>query len=306
MTQVFEGEKKFDLVVPLWRALPHEPRVDQARSPSPRRTARRSRSGSSRRSCRRTVRRVIFREDGSRYTPVKFSVRGRDLSSTIADAQKRIKTDKRSQLDYDMHLEWGGEINEMKEANARLAIVIPITLLIIAFLVHSAVKTWKATMIVLAGLPVACSGGVLALFLSRTNFSVSAAMGFISILGNRGAGFAHRRDVLPAPLRARAPARAGGREARGRAPAAPRPHDDARRGCSASRPAALSHGIGSEDAEAARARRHRRRAHPRRAAASCYSPRCSCSRTSTGLDAAETPDPGTPAPSVTSGGRRVA
>ena len=182
MTQVYEGEKKFDLVVRFgerYRASLQAIREitvstpDGAQIPLGQIAQIVQEDGPS----------VIFREDGSRYSPVKFSVRGRDLSSTIGEAQRRIATDSKTKLDYDMHLEWGGEINEMREANERLLIVIPITLLIIAFLVHSAVKTWKATMIVLAGLPVACSGGVLALFLSRTNFSVSAAMGFISILG---------------------------------------------------------------------------------------------------------------------------
>ena len=182
MTQVYEGEKKFDLVVRFgerYRASLEAIREitvstpDNAQIPLGQIAQIVQEDGPS----------VIFREDGSRYSPVKFSVRGRDLSSTIGEAQRRIATDSKTKLDYDMHLEWGGEINEMREANERLMIVIPITLLIIAFLVHSAVKTWKATMIVLAGLPVACSGGVLALFLSRTNFSVSAAMGFISILG---------------------------------------------------------------------------------------------------------------------------
>jgi cobalt-zinc-cadmium resistance protein CzcA len=182
ITQVFEGEKRFDLVVRFgerYRTSVEAIREITVATPDNNQIP----LGQLAQIVLEDGPSVIFREDGSRYTPVKFSVRGRDLAGTIADAQNRIKSDKRSQLDYDMHLEWGGEINEMKEANERLLVVIPLTLLIIMFLVHAAVKTWKATMIVLAGLPVACSGGVIALFLSRTNFSVSAAMGFISILG---------------------------------------------------------------------------------------------------------------------------
>ncbi len=124
---------------------------------------------------------VIYREDGMRYAPVKFSVRGRDLKSTIAEAQQKIAA--KIKLPYDTHLEWAGEINELNEAMGRLFIILPLTLLIIGFLVYTAVKTWIDTIIVIVSIPVACTGGVLALLITRINFSVSAAMGFISIFG---------------------------------------------------------------------------------------------------------------------------
>ncbi|HEX4458652.1 MAG TPA: efflux RND transporter permease subunit, partial [Polyangia bacterium] len=124
---------------------------------------------------------VIYREDGMRYAPVKFSVRGRDLKSTIAEAQQKINA--QVKLPYDTHLEWGGEINELKESMGRLVLIIPLTLLLIVFLVYSAVKTWIDTAIVVLSIPVACAGGVLALGVTGVNFSISAAMGFISIFG---------------------------------------------------------------------------------------------------------------------------
>jgi cobalt-zinc-cadmium resistance protein CzcA len=124
---------------------------------------------------------VIYREDGMRYAPVKFSVRGRDLKSTIAEAQQKIAA--KVHLPYDTHLEWAGEINELNEAMGRLLVIVPVTLLIIGFLVYMAVKTWIDTLIVIVSIPVACTGGVLALLVTRMNFSVSAAMGFISIFG---------------------------------------------------------------------------------------------------------------------------
>lgn len=124
---------------------------------------------------------VIYREDNNRYTPVKFSVRGRDLTSAISEAQRRV--DAKVTLPYDTHLEWAGEIDQLHEATSRLAVVIPITLLLIAFLVFSAVKNWVDTAIVLLGIPVAATGGILALFVTGTNFSISAAMGFVSIFG---------------------------------------------------------------------------------------------------------------------------
>jgi cobalt-zinc-cadmium resistance protein CzcA len=124
---------------------------------------------------------VIFREGLRRYVPVKFSVRGRDLGSTIAEAQAKIAAHVR--LPYDTHLEWGGEINQLRETTARLLIIIPVTLLMITFLVYGSVKNARDTLIVLLGAPVAASGGVVALFLTGTDFSTSAAVGFISILG---------------------------------------------------------------------------------------------------------------------------
>jgi heavy metal efflux system protein len=124
---------------------------------------------------------VVYREDGMRYAPVKFSVRERDLKSTIAEAQQKIAA--KIHLPYDTHLEWAGEINELNEAMARLVIIIPITLLLIAFLSYTAVKNWVDTLIVLIDIPVACTGGVLALLITGIHFSVSAAMGFISIFG---------------------------------------------------------------------------------------------------------------------------
>jgi cobalt-zinc-cadmium resistance protein CzcA len=137
---------------------------------------------------------MIYREDLVRYSPVKFSVRGRDLASTIAEAQAKIeqeipRCDKAPPgwdklcRPYDMRLEWAGEINELHEAEGRLRLIIPLTFLLITFLTYSAVKTWIDTLLVIISIPIACTGGVLALLLTGQNFSVSAAMGFISIFG---------------------------------------------------------------------------------------------------------------------------
>jgi cobalt-zinc-cadmium resistance protein CzcA len=136
---------------------------------------------------------MIYREDGVRYSPVKFSVRGRDLAGTIAEAQAAIdekippceKTAQAGKVcrSYDTRLEWGGEINELHEAEERLRIIIPVTFMLITFLTYSAVKTWLDTLLVIVSIPIACTGGVLALLLTGLNFSVSAAMGFISIFG---------------------------------------------------------------------------------------------------------------------------
>jgi heavy metal efflux system protein len=124
---------------------------------------------------------VIYREDGHRYAPVKFSVRGKDLASTVEAAQASILSNVR--LPYTMFLDWAGQINELKDAQGRLIVIVPVTLLLIAFITYAAAKNWTDTFIVLAGIPIACAGGVIALLLAGVNFSISAAMGFISIFG---------------------------------------------------------------------------------------------------------------------------
>jgi heavy metal efflux system protein len=180
VTQVFEGEKRFDLTVrwlePYRKSLEavreiNVPTADNGSVPLGQIAKVELEDGPA----------VIFREDGWRYAPVKFSVRGRDLQSTIGEAQAKIAD--KLKLPYDTHLEWGGEINQLKEANDRLIVIIPITLVLIAFLVYSAVRTWIDTLIVFVSIPVACTGGVLALLVTGQHFSVSAAMGFISIFG---------------------------------------------------------------------------------------------------------------------------
>lgn len=124
---------------------------------------------------------VIFREDGQRYAPVKFSVRGRDLKSTVEDAQAQVGS--RVPLPPGAHLQWSGQLSELESATGRLRIIIPLTLLLIAFLTYTAVRSLVDTIIVLANIPVACAGGLLALAIAGEPFSVSAAMGFISIFG---------------------------------------------------------------------------------------------------------------------------
>jgi cobalt-zinc-cadmium resistance protein CzcA len=180
VTQVYEGEKKFDLVV-RWaepfrkdlRAIKQilVPAPDGAQIPLGQLAKISEEDGPS----------VIYREDNRRYAPVKCSVRGRDLGSTIAEAQQRVAIG--VQLPYDTHLEWAGEADQLREASERLKIIIPLTLLLIGFLVYSAVGGWRDMAIVLLSIPVACSGGVVALFLTGTHLSISAAMGFISIFG---------------------------------------------------------------------------------------------------------------------------
>jgi cobalt-zinc-cadmium resistance protein CzcA len=99
----------------------------------------------------------------------------------VAEAQARVASSVR--LPYDTHLEWSGEADQLREATERLRIIIPLTLLFIAFLVYSAVGTMRETAIVLLSIPASCAGGVVALALTHTHLSISAAMGFVSIFG---------------------------------------------------------------------------------------------------------------------------
>jgi cobalt-zinc-cadmium resistance protein CzcA len=180
VTQVYEGEKYFDLTI-RWLE-PYRKSIEAIREitiSTP--DARVIPLGQIASVTLEDGPAVIYREDGKRYAPLKFSVRGRDLAGTIADAQSQILA--KVKLPYDTHLEWDGEINQLKEAEERLRFIIPITLLLIGFLTYSATKNWVDSAIVLINIPIACTGGVLALLLAKVHFSVSAAMGFISIFG---------------------------------------------------------------------------------------------------------------------------
>ncbi len=109
------------------------------------------------------------------------SVRGRDLASAVAKSQEAVTA--KVKLPYGIHIDWSGEFNELKEATDRLLLIVPLTLVLIGFLVYRAVHNWLDTLIVLIDIPVACTGGILALLITGQHFSVSAAMGFVSIFG---------------------------------------------------------------------------------------------------------------------------
>src|SRR6202050_5663794 len=121
----------------------------------------------------------IYREALQRYVPMRFSVRGRDMETTIEDAKRTV--DKQIKLPDGVHLDWAGEYNELQEANRRLEIVIPLALLLIVGVLYAATLSFVNTAILMAQIPVACLGGILALVITGTPFSISAAVGFISI-----------------------------------------------------------------------------------------------------------------------------
>ncbi len=123
----------------------------------------------------------IYRERSARFIPIKFSVRGRDLGGTVAEAQERIA--KNVKLPTGYRILWAGEFEDLQAASARLKIVLPITLALILVLLYGLFNTLRDSLLAMAGIPFAVSGGIIALYLSGLDFSVSAAIGFISLFG---------------------------------------------------------------------------------------------------------------------------
>lgn len=123
----------------------------------------------------------VYRENSQRFIPLKYSVRERDLGSTVAEAQERIA--KTVPLPAGYRMEWSGEFGALQDAKKRLAVIVPLSLLLILALLYSLFNSVRDSMVALAGIPFAVCGGVLGLYVAGLNFSVSAAVGFISLFG---------------------------------------------------------------------------------------------------------------------------
>jgi cobalt-zinc-cadmium resistance protein CzcA len=123
----------------------------------------------------------IYHEGTKRFIPIKFSVRGRDLGSTVQESQQRIA--KNVQLPPGYRMVWAGEFEDLKLAQQRLALVVPISLVLILMLLYALFNSLKDALLALSGIPFAIGGGVLALFFAGLPFSISAAIGFISLFG---------------------------------------------------------------------------------------------------------------------------
>jgi heavy metal efflux system protein len=124
---------------------------------------------------------MIYRENGRRYIPIKFSVRGRDLAGTMSDAQQRIAKSVRLPDGY--HYEWAGEYDSLQKEQRRLAVVVPVSMLLILALLFTAFNSFRDALLVIALLPFGIAGGLVSLFVSRTPFSISAAVGIASVIG---------------------------------------------------------------------------------------------------------------------------
>lgn len=124
---------------------------------------------------------IITRSENSRVAIVRFNIRGRDLGSTVKDAQKEL--DKKLQLPDEYRIKWAGQSESQKSANTRLAIILPITLILIGVILHLNYKSKRLVLIAMSPILVTLSGCIFALFVTRTYFSISAGVGFIAAIG---------------------------------------------------------------------------------------------------------------------------
>jgi heavy metal efflux system protein len=123
----------------------------------------------------------IYREGNQRYIAIKYSVRGRDLGSTVEEAIQKVTAQVKLPSGY--HLKWEGEYASQKRANERLLIVLPLTILIIFIILYTMFKSFKWASLIMANIAIAPIGGLLALLLTGTNFSVSSGVGFLALFG---------------------------------------------------------------------------------------------------------------------------
>ena len=123
----------------------------------------------------------IYHERNQRYIPIKFSVRDRDLGSTVAEAQARIAS--QIKLPEGYQIQWAGEFEELEQAMKRLEMIVPISIVMILVLLYGLFNSLRDSLMTLAGIPFAIAGGVIALFVTGLDFSISAAIGFVSLFG---------------------------------------------------------------------------------------------------------------------------
>jgi cobalt-zinc-cadmium resistance protein CzcA len=180
VTQVYEGERLFDLVVRFLPEYRQDPEAighilvntpNGARIPLKQLATITTQTGPF----------IIYRENNERYIPIKFSVRERDLESTVSEAQKQLA--QAVKLPERYRIEWAGQYDQLKSEQARLGQIVPLSLVIILFLLYTTFNSIKNALLVLVTVPFALIGGILALALTGTHFSISAAVGVISTLG---------------------------------------------------------------------------------------------------------------------------
>ncbi|SEW40764.1 cobalt-zinc-cadmium resistance protein CzcA [Chitinophaga sp. YR573] len=180
VTQIYEGERKFQLRLRYEEQYRNNaeaisnlmvPTLRGARVPIKNIATIRTLTGPS----------IIFRDDNRRYTAVKFSIRGRDMGSAVAEAQAKV--DKQVKLAKGYELQWAGDFENQQRATKRLTQVVPISLLLIFLILFVMFGNVKDAGMVLLNVPFAIIGGIAALLVSGTNFSISAGIGFIALFG---------------------------------------------------------------------------------------------------------------------------
>ncbi|WP_422927610.1 CusA/CzcA family heavy metal efflux RND transporter [Singulisphaera sp. PoT] len=188
-TQMVEGEKLYDIVLRLPRSLRDDPEMIgkipvETPGGGDKPAARIPLSQLAEIVPHRTGATYIYRENNRRFIPIKFGVRDRDLSSTIVEAQRKINDPKTgAQLPKGYEIEWSGEFQQMQEANERLAWIVPVSIALIMILLYTAFNSIKDALLVMVNVVEAAMGGIWALWLTGTPFSISAAVGFISVFG---------------------------------------------------------------------------------------------------------------------------
>jgi cobalt-zinc-cadmium resistance protein CzcA len=123
----------------------------------------------------------IYREANQRYVAIKYSVRGRDLGSTVEEAIAKVNAQVKLPPGY--HLDWAGEYQSQKRANKRLMLVLPITITLIFIILYTMFRSGKWALLIMCNVAMAPVGGLLALLATHTNFSVSSGVGFLALFG---------------------------------------------------------------------------------------------------------------------------
>ncbi len=179
-TELYEGERKFDIRIRYAKEFRNtQDKIEQLRVP----TQDGTKIPISEIATIRTLTgpAFIFRENNMRYIAVKFSVRGRDLGSTIAEAQKKVG--KRLVLPKEYKISWNGEFENQQRASKTLANVVPLCLLGIFLILFVTFGNVKDAVLTIMNVPFALIGGILALHITGINFSISAGIGFIALFG---------------------------------------------------------------------------------------------------------------------------
>jgi len=180
LTQVLQGEARYDLVLrylPQYRTTKEAIENIRLLAPSGERVSLaqlckiQERDGGS----------EIYREGNQRYVAIKYSVRGRDLGSTVEEAIQKVNA--QVQLPRGYHIDWEGEYESEKRAQARLLVIVPLTVLVIFLILYTMFRSAKWATLILATVAMASVGGLLALLVTGTHFSVSSGVGFLALFG---------------------------------------------------------------------------------------------------------------------------
>ncbi|WP_316747323.1 CusA/CzcA family heavy metal efflux RND transporter [Pedobacter gandavensis] len=179
-TQIYEGERKFDLIIRYPEDFRKDesdiaklriPTISGAKVPLGEIASIRKITGPS----------IIYRDKHQRYGAIKFSIRGRDMGSVIAEAQAKVN--EKIKLPKEYKLEWAGDFENQQRATSRLSQAVPISLLLIFFILFVLFGNIKDSLLVLNNVPFAMVGGILAILATGINFNISAGIGFIALFG---------------------------------------------------------------------------------------------------------------------------